>query len=172
MEYRINFFKSIEDGSFFVNNLQNSLVWYNYQGIDFFFEFLRSFIGGKFSFAISAIIGEAPVPVPPPSPQVKKTISTPDNSSLSFCRDSSAACLPISGSPPDPKPLVRFSPIWIFIVALLLRRAWASVLTDINSTPVIPPSAIIEARALPPPPPTPMTFIFAGCPTLGLINIL
>ena len=124
------------------------------------------------SLAISAITGDAPVPVPPPSPQAKKIMSAPDKSSFNLSRDSSAAWRPTSGSPPEPKPLVKFSPIWIFIVALLLRSAWTSVLTAINSTPLIPPSATIKDRAFPPPPPTPTTFILAACPARGLINIV
>ena len=128
-------------------------------------------VNAPVSLATSAINGAAPVPVPPPSPQVIKTMSAPANSSFSLSLDSSAACLPISGSPPEPNPLVRFSPICIFIVALLFKRAWASVLTEINSTPAMPPSTIIEEIALPPAPPTPITFILAACPALGLINI-
>ena len=67
------------------------------------------------SFAISAMIGAAPVPVPPPSPQVIKTISQSRKYSFNFSRDSSAACLPISGLPPAPKPRVKFSPICTFV---------------------------------------------------------
>ncbi len=46
------------------------------------------------------------------------------------------------------------------------------MLTTMNSTPGIPPSFIIEVIAFPPPPPIPMTLIFAGCPAFGLINIM
>src|SRR4051812_3631507 len=44
--------------------------------------------------------------------------------------------------------------------ALLLRSAWASVFTEMNSTPSRC-SAIMRLTALPPPPPTPTTFIRA-----------
>ncbi|OQC53789.1 MAG: hypothetical protein BWX53_00519 [Parcubacteria group bacterium ADurb.Bin016] len=63
--------------------------------------------------ASSAIIGEAPVPVPPPKPQVINTISAPFKASLiSFC-DSAAASRPKSGFIPAPKPLVIVLPICI-----------------------------------------------------------
>ncbi len=76
-------------------------------------------VSAPVSLATSAIIGAAPVPVPPPSPQVMKTMSAPVSSSFSFSLDSSAACRPVSGLPPEPNPLVRASPIWILIGALL-----------------------------------------------------
>ena len=63
------------------------------------------------SLATSAMTGAAPVPVPPPMPAVIKTISESTKNSLIFSRDSSAACSPMSGLPPDPRPRVRLSPI-------------------------------------------------------------
>ena len=62
------------------------------------------------SLAICAITGIAPVPVPPPIPAVKKTISAPCKTSLIRSLFSSAANLPISGLVPAPKPLVNSTP--------------------------------------------------------------
>ena len=107
-----------------------------------------------------AMIGVAPVPVPPPRPAVRKTMSEPSRISRSFSVSSMAACLPCSGRPPEPSPLVSWWPIWILFGALFVVSAWRSVLTAMKSTPSIPAS-IIRLRALPPPPPTPMTRILA-----------
>ncbi len=63
------------------------------------------------SLAVAATIGAAPVPVPPPIPAVTNTISAPFKTSAISARLSSAACVPISGLAPAPKPLVNFSPI-------------------------------------------------------------
>ena len=57
-----------------------------------------------------ATIGAAPVPVPPPSPHAIKTISYPSIISLILSIESKAACFPVSGSPPAPKPFVTCSP--------------------------------------------------------------
>ena len=65
----------------------------------------------RFAFAALAITALAPVPVPPPIPAVMKTMSEPSMNSFIFSYDSSAACLPMSGFPPLPRPFVRFSPI-------------------------------------------------------------
>ena len=46
----------------------------------------------------------APVPVPPPMPAVRKTISAPSIASAITRSLSSAACFPIAGLPPAPKP--------------------------------------------------------------------
>ena len=118
--------------------------------------------------AISAMMGAAPVPVPPPSPAVMKTMSAPTRTSLIFSRDSSAAWAPISGFDPEPRPLVPFSPIWSLISALEFINACISVLTAINSTPLIFPEEIMEFMALLPPPPTPRTFILAKVFVSGL----
>ena len=67
------------------------------------------------SWAISAIIGAAPVPVPPPIPQATKTISAPDKASSSSLLLSRAAALPTSGFAPAPLPPVIFLPIWILL---------------------------------------------------------
>ena len=70
------------------------------------------------------------------------------------------ACRPISGRAPAPSPRVSFRPIWILMSDLDIASACASVLTEMNSTP---PSwsSIMRLTALPPPPPTPTTFIRA-----------
>ena len=70
-----------------------------------------------------ARIGVAPVPVPPPRPAVRKTMSEPSRISRSFSVSSMAACLPFSGRPPEPSPLVSWWPIWILFGALLAVRA-------------------------------------------------
>ena len=60
--------------------------------------------------AISATTGAAPVPVPPPIPQVTNIISAPVKaSSISFL-DSIAASLPIAGLAPAPCPSVNAVP--------------------------------------------------------------
>ncbi|MBA7619417.1 hypothetical protein ES703_26756 [subsurface metagenome] len=48
-------------------------------------------VRAPFCLAVSAMIGAAPVPVPPPMPQVINTMSAPETSSLSSSRLSSAA---------------------------------------------------------------------------------
>src|SRR5213594_2511249 len=116
--------------------------------------------------ATCEMIGAAPVPVPPPMPQVTKTRSAPCSACSTSSRFSSMACRPISGRAPAPSPRVRRLPIWTFTSALLLSSAWESVFTAMNSTPRTP-SSIIRFRALPPPPPTPTTFIRAFCDTVS-----
>src|SRR3989344_4926230 len=54
-------------------------------------------VKAPFFFAISATTGETPVPVPPPSPQVMKTMSESFNFFLNSCSDSLAACNPKIG---------------------------------------------------------------------------
>src|SRR5438034_1586680 len=112
--------------------------------------------------AICAMLGDAPVPVPPPMPQVTNTRSAPWRECSTSSRFSSIAWRPISGRAPAPSPRVSFFPIWTLTSALLLRRAWASVLTEMNSTPGRP-SSTMRLSAVPPPPPTPTTFIRAFC---------
>ena len=87
------------------------------------------------SFATSATIGVAPVPVPPPIPAVMNTISAPDRTSAISSLSSIAACLPISGFAPAPNPLVILLPNCKIVLVLRLFSAWASVLAQINSTP-------------------------------------
>ena len=76
------------------------------------------------SLAILATIGAAPVPVPPPIPQVINTISAFFCVSVSRKRariasfDSFAALSPISGIAPHPLPPVIFSPIVTLFDAL------------------------------------------------------
>ncbi len=110
--------------------------------------------------AISAITGAAPVPVPPPSPQVMKIMSAPFSESLISSRDSAAAPAPTSGLAPAPRPLVRLWPMPILTSASQAWRACASVLTATNSTPRRPASTM-RLTAFEPPPPTPTTLITA-----------
>src|SRR5213596_1534549 len=116
--------------------------------------------------AICAMMGDAPVPVPPPIPQVTKTRSAPWRACSTSSRFSSIAWRPISGRAPAPRPRVSFLPICTFTSALLLSRACASVFTEMNSTPWSP-SSTMRFSALPPPPPTPTTFIRAFCDTVS-----
>ena len=69
------------------------------------------------SLATSAIIGAAPVPVPPPIPAVMNSMSVSSKTCLIFSLDSNAASLPLSGSAPAPRPFVALSPRCIFIPA-------------------------------------------------------
>src|SRR5439155_1100723 len=110
--------------------------------------------------AICAIMGDAPVPVPPPMPHVTNTRSAPCRACSTSSRFSSIAWRPISGRAPAPRPRVNFFPICTFTSALLFSKACASVFTDTNSTPCSP-SSTMRFRALPPPPPMPTTFIRA-----------
>jgi hypothetical protein len=87
------------------------------------------------SFASCATIGAAPEPVPPPSPAVMKTMSESASAWAIFSESSSAARAPIVLSPPAPRPRVILSPIRILWGASDWRRAWASVLQEMNSTP-------------------------------------
>ena len=104
--------------------------------------------------------GAAPVPVPPPMPQVTKTRSAPCIEARTSSRFSSMAWRPISGRAPAPSPRVSFFPICTLRSDFDFPSAWASVLTEMNSTPTSRAS-IIRLTALPPPPPTPMTFMRA-----------
>ena len=113
------------------------------------------------SFAILATTGAAPVPVPPPIPQVTNTISAPFKACEISSELSSAAFSPTSGLAPAPSPLVSFSPICMAVGALQNWRACLSVLMPINSTPAMF-SSIMRLTALFPAPPTPTTIILAA----------
>ena len=119
------------------------------------------------AFATSAIIGDAPVPVPPPIPAVMNNISVPSNTSFIFSSDSFAAILPFSGSAPAPipRPKSTFTGAWD-----LSKSCW-SVLIAIKSTLVILLS-IISFIAFPPAPPTPTTFSFAVLLKLSIFSLL
>ena len=60
--------------------------------------------------AIWAMIGAAPVPVPPPMPAVTKTMSAPWIASAISLTLSSAASRPFSGFAPAPRPRVISRP--------------------------------------------------------------
>ena len=113
-------------------------------------------------FAIFAISGAAPVPVPPPIPQVIKIMSLPAIFFFISDSDSFAASCPILGLLPEPKPWVNSLPIKIFWSAFAYNKSCASVFIAINSPPLIPISFIL-LKEFPPPPPTPTTFILASC---------
>ena len=74
-------------------------------------------VSAPISLAREAIIGAAPVPVPPPSPVVTKTMSAPSRASMILSASSSAALRPTSGLAPAPRPLVSLTPSWIFTSA-------------------------------------------------------
>ncbi|SKH11882.1 Uncharacterised protein [Mycobacteroides abscessus subsp. bolletii] len=110
--------------------------------------------------AMLATTGAPPVPVPPPSPAVTKTISAPLRSSSISSLASSAALRPTSGSAPAPRPRVESRPTSSLTSASLINNACASVLMAMNSTP-LRPCSIIRLTALTPPPPMPTTLITA-----------
>ena len=110
--------------------------------------------------AMSATTGAAPVPVPPPSPAVMKTMSVSFRASSISARWSSAACRPTSGSEPAPSPRVKERPMSILRSASDSKSAWASVLAAMNSM-LRSPEVIIRLTALTPPPPTPITLMTA-----------
>ena len=76
------------------------------------------------------ITGNAPVPVPPPIPAVTKHKCESFNLSTTNSRSSSAACLPISGRDPAPKPSVNLVPSWILLEFgnFDISSTWESVL--------------------------------------------
>mmetsp|Transcript_16760 Transcript_16760/g.28833 ORF Transcript_16760/g.28833 Transcript_16760/m.28833 type:complete len:285 (+) Transcript_16760:563-1417(+) len=120
-------------------------------------------VSAPLSLLTSATTGAAPLPVPPPIPEVMKQRSAPLTMALISSRDSSAARRPISGSPPAPSPRVTDEPMLRMEAPLALERprAWASVLIAQNSTPPMRVSSI-RSTALLPPPPTPSTLITQG----------
>ncbi len=110
--------------------------------------------------AILATTGAPPVPVPPPSPAVTKTMSAPLRTSSISSAWSIAALAPTSGSAPAPRPRVSSRPMSSLTSASLISSACASVLIAMNSTP-LRPTSIIRLTALTPPPPIPTTLITA-----------
>ena len=121
-----------------------------------------------------AIMGAAPVPVPPPIPAAMKHMWQPANAAFTCSMVSSAAARPTSGRDPAPNPCVISGPSWIRYSAGEAFRACASVLATTKSTPSTC-APIMFATALPPAPPTPITAIFGfnsstiGGPILMLI---
>ena len=98
------------------------------------------------------------MPVPPPIPAATNNMWLPSNfSAISFIA-SSAACLPISGLMPAPKPLVLFNPNCILFGHDDICNACASVFAIKKSTPSRF-EFIILLTAFPPDPPTPKTVI-------------
>src|SRR5215467_2125612 len=114
------------------------------------------------SLASEATTGAAPLPVPPPRPEVMKIMSAPSSASMILSVSSSAALRPTSGLAPAPSPLVSFAPSCNFTGACESFSACKSVFAAMNSTPSSF-ARIMRFTALQPPPPTPMTLIFAGC---------
>src|SRR5690242_380537 len=114
------------------------------------------------SLASEATTGAAPLPVPPPRPEVMKIMSAPSSASMILSVSSSAALRPTSGLAPAPSPLVSFAPSCSLAGACESLSACKSVFAAMNSTPSSL-ARIMRFTALHPPPPTPMTLIFAGC---------
>src|SRR5580700_8710438 len=112
------------------------------------------------SLARFATTGAAPLPVPPPNPAVTKTMSAPSSASRIFSVSSSAALRPTSGFAPAPRPFVNFAPSCNFTGAWESFSACKSVFAAMNSTPSTF-ARIMRLTAFDPPPPAPITFIFA-----------
>ena len=74
-------------------------------------------------FDISAIIGAAPVPVPPPIPATINNISVPNKTFFKISLSSKALSLPILGLAPAPSPLVTFFPNCITLLADVVFNA-------------------------------------------------
>ena len=111
------------------------------------------------SCASLATTGAAPVPVPPPIPAVTKTILVSSSKRLRMSSQlSSAACLPISGLLPAPRPLVVLGPMSKRLGTGDMLSACRSVLMEMNSTPWVPDFTILLTTLLPAPP-TPTTLI-------------
>ena len=124
--------------------------------------------------AACAMIGAAPVPVPPPIPAVIKHMCAPARWSTICSMLSSAAAEPTDGRAPAPRPSVTFRPIWIFDADFDCCRACASVFATTNSTPSSSFS-IMLLTALPPAPPTPNTVIrglSSSCPGMERFNAI
>ena len=111
------------------------------------------------SLAVLAMIGAAPVPVPPPIPAVMNAMRHPSFSIfLMSSMLSSAAARALAGRFPAPSPSL---PNCSFRSTGDSSSAWLSVLQTTNVTSWIP-SLYMWLTALPPPPPTPITFIICG----------
>ena len=111
------------------------------------------------SLAVCAMMGAAPVPVPPPIPAVMNTILVPSFSIFLMSSIlSSAALRARAGRFPAPRPSF---PSCNFTGTGESFNAWLSVLHSTNVTSCIP-SRYIWFTALPPPPPTPITLMIFG----------
>ena len=124
--------------------------------------------------AACAMIGAAPVPVPPPMPAVIKHMCAPARWSTICSMLSSAAAAPTDARAPAPRPSVTFTPSWIFDGAPDCCNACASVLAITNSTPSRAFS-IMLSTALPPAPPTPKTVmrgLRSSCPGMERLSAI
>ena len=81
-----------------------------------------------FSFAVFAITGAAPVPVPPPIPAMTNTMLPSPNRDEISSMLSSAAAFPFFELAPQPLPLHKFSPSVILQGTSERFRSWKSVL--------------------------------------------
>ncbi len=121
--------------------------------------------------AVLAIMGAAPVPVPPPMPAVTNTMCAPVKESRIASIVSSAAARPTSGCEPAPRPSVTRVPIWMRRSAFDMVSACASVLATMKSTPCSP-AAIMLLTALPPAPPTPNTVMRAFISRISVVLVI
>ncbi len=86
-------------------------------------------VSAPICFASDAITGAAPVPVPPPKPVTRKTMSASPSSSVRSSVFSKADCFPTSGFEPVPWPWVVRWPICNLVVAEQVCKACSSVFT-------------------------------------------
>ena len=109
--------------------------------------------------ATSAKIWVAPEPKPPPKEAIKIIISWSFKIPLNLSLACSAAFFANSGFAPVPKPRVKFSPNQKYFVPGLFFKALISVsaITKLAFSKDLPISETID----PPPPPIPITLIFA-----------
>ena len=114
--------------------------------------------------ASSATMGAIPVPVPPPSPAVTKTRSAPSTILVITSLPASAHLLPMTGSPPAPRPLVMCLPTRSFCIALVLSRCCLSVLMATVMAPSTPMCVILFMVLLPDPPQPQTRILGSGGP--------
>jgi len=128
-------------------------------------------VSAPISRQMSAMTGVAPVPVPPPSPEVMNTMWLSESALRISSALSSAASRPIRGFAPAPSPSVMPSPSWMRVSARETSSAWASVFAAMKVTPCSP-ERIMLLMALPPAPPTPITLILADFSLSTYVNIV
>ena len=122
------------------------------------------------SCANSAITGVAPVPVPPPIPAVRKSISVPRarNRLRTLSSEAIACSAPTSALFPAPNPSSPRRILFSSAICNLSRSSW-SVLQAARFTPSI---CIFHmcSIALPPAPPTPIAIIREGWLLIDIIS--
>jgi hypothetical protein len=109
--------------------------------------------------ATSATTGAPPVPVPPPSPQVTKTMSAPLRTSTISSRWSSAACADARVGAGTETARQVASDVELHVG--VGHQQGLGVGVDRDELDTAEPASIIRFTALTPPPPTPTTLITA-----------